>query len=126
VTEKIAKIESTMLGYEDHGILTAYIHLDYGGSGQGAGGYSFDQWDAVTERRITHKCGMDFIAGVLRAAGVDRWEKLPGRTLYALIDEDAQGYGWGGKVVGFRPLPTENGSEFLFSEAFVELEEVPA
>ena len=34
-----AVIQSTMLGYEDHGILTCFLHLDYSGAGQGFGGY---------------------------------------------------------------------------------------
>lgn len=37
-----AKIKSTMLGYEDHGILTCYLILDQAGSGQGFGGYRLD------------------------------------------------------------------------------------
>lgn len=32
---KNARIESTMLGREDHGILTFMLHLSYGGSGHG-------------------------------------------------------------------------------------------
>ena len=32
-----AKITSTHLGQEDHGIFTAWLQLDYGGSGQGFG-----------------------------------------------------------------------------------------
>ena len=35
--KQIAKIESTHLGYEDHGILTAHLYVDYGGSHQGIG-----------------------------------------------------------------------------------------
>ena len=30
---KNAKIESTMLGTEDHGIMTCYLYLDYGDKG---------------------------------------------------------------------------------------------
>lgn len=41
--EKNAIIESTMLGWEDHGIMTFYIGLDYGDEGhQHCGGYSLD------------------------------------------------------------------------------------
>ena len=36
---KNAIITGTYLGIEDHGILTFWLYLDYGGSGQGFGGY---------------------------------------------------------------------------------------
>src|SRR5262249_57170702 len=101
VKEEIAKIKSTFLGYEDHGILTAFVQLEYGGSGQGAGGYAFDEWDG--EKRIFGSEGMEFVAGVLRACGVDSWEKLPGRPVFAIRDAA----GWGGSVIGLKPLPTQ-------------------
>ena len=37
-----ARIRSTTLGVEDHGIFTAWLNLDYGGSGQGFGGWALD------------------------------------------------------------------------------------
>lgn len=65
---KNAIIESTMLGYEDHGILTYFLHLNYGGSGQGFGGY---------------KLGAEYttkvIEGILKAVGVEKWEDLKGK-----------------------------------------------
>lgn len=104
---KIAKITKLNLGYEDHGILTAFLDLEYGGgAGQGAGGYELDTYNGDV-RVPSAKCGA-FVMGVLRACGVDAWEKLPGRTIYAVIEN--------GLVAGLRPLPTEYGSEFMFSE----------
>lgn len=41
---KNARIESTMLGYEDHGILTAFVTVGGDGWGCGFGGYGLDQW----------------------------------------------------------------------------------
>jgi hypothetical protein len=112
--EEIAKVTSTMLGYEDHGILTAYLQLDFGGSGQAAGGYGFDEYDRENDRRVAGACGMEFVAGVIRACGVDRWEKVAGRTVIAIRDTA----GWNGKVIGLRPLPTERGEQFIFADAF--------
>lgn len=109
MNREIAKIRSTTLGIEDHGILTAMLELDYGGTVQGAGGYALDQYDEGQERRVGHRAAGDFILGVLRACGVDSWEKVAGRTVYALRDE-----GFHGKVIGLAPLPTERGEEFLF------------
>ncbi len=76
---KNAKITSTMLGIEDHGILSCMIYLDYGGSGQGFGGYAMDQWSERHGRRIGAAYGAEFILRVLHAVGVERWEDLPGK-----------------------------------------------
>ena len=112
--EKIAKITSTYLGYEDHGIFTAWVQLDYGGSAQGAGGYMLDYYNEESKGRDGRKEGIEFIAGVLAATGVRSWEEVAGRTVLALIE----GRGFGGKVLGLKPLPTERGSEFLFQDVF--------
>lgn len=106
---EIGKIESTMLGYEDHGILTAYISFRFASSGQSAGGMMFS-WRPRGEKERFADAGMAFVSGVLRACGVDCWEKLVGRTVFALREESY------GKIIGIRPLPTEGGKEFLFSE----------
>jgi hypothetical protein len=115
---EIAKVERTFLGVEDHGILTAWVYLNYGGAGQGAGGYAFDSASkhtrfhkAYDSSRVATAFGMEWIRRVLLAFGVDSWEELTGRTVYALREP-----GFGGLVRGFRPLPTETGKEFLFSE----------
>jgi hypothetical protein len=67
---KNAKIESTMLGFEDHGIFTCFLQLDYGGGGQGFGGYT-----------LGGKYGSDFIKAILETVGVNEWEKLPGKHI---------------------------------------------
>lgn len=77
-----ARIVSTMLGVEDHGIFTLMVHLDYGGAGQGFGGYALDgpRKDSQGEfvGRFGSAAGMQCIMDLLNALGVDRWEKLPG------------------------------------------------
>lgn len=76
-----ARVTSTYLGVEDHGILTAWVHLDYGGSGQGFGGYGMDK---PIKENGEHKgregvaWGMEFIRRVLEVTGAESWEKLPG------------------------------------------------
>jgi hypothetical protein len=107
---EIAKVESTFLGYEDHGILTAYIQLSGGSWGQSAGGLMFSWRPRGGEGEQFSEAGMAFVSGVLRACGVDTWEKVKGRTVFALREQRFD------KIIGLRPLPTENGSEFLFSE----------
>jgi hypothetical protein len=83
---KNAKIKSTYLGIEDHGIFTAYLDLDYGGSGQGFGGMSLDgpPGDGGEGNRIGSAYGAEFIMRVLRTLEVGSWEKLPGTHCRAL------------------------------------------
>lgn len=71
-------VKSTMLGVEDHGILTAFLHIDGGGWGCGFGGYSFDTYDKSKEKRVGSAYGTTFIMRVLDVLEVDTWEKLPG------------------------------------------------
>lgn len=81
-----AKITGTMLGFEDHGIFTFMISLDYGGSGQGAGGYALDGWDEKTKSRKGWKFGIDFISRILAVVGVETWESLPGKSIRVKSD----------------------------------------
>ena len=112
--ERIAKITRTLLGYEDHGILTVWLTLDYGGAGQGAGGYGLDSYDKERKVRVAHpECGR-WVAGVIGACGVRNWEDVKGRTVIAIRDNDSD---FQGRVIGLRPLPTEGGQQFMFKES---------
>lgn len=64
---KNAVIEKTMLGYEDHGIFTYMITLNYGGSGQGFGGICLG--GEYTDKSIQ---------GLLKALKLEKWESLVG------------------------------------------------
>ncbi len=71
-----ARIESTMLGFEDHGMITAFVQLKWDGGSQAFGGYN-----------LKHPAyGAAYIEGVLRAVGVDSWEKLKGA--YCRVDAE--------------------------------------
>ena len=109
-TEKIAKIERVSLGYEDHGIFTCMLHLDFGGSGQGAGGYALDAFDEESGQRRGTAYGMEWIIRVMRACGVDEWSDVKGKTVLCLYEPD--GY----FPVGIKPLPTERGEQFIFDQ----------
>lgn len=123
--QDIAKITSTMLGYEDHGILSCMLTVDYGGSGQGVGGYSLDT--PVKDENDRFVCrvgtayGMEFVARIIRACGVQTWEKVKGRTIFVLQDLAADEVAWGtSKVVGIENLPTEGGERFVFADLLDE------
>jgi len=66
-----ARIESTTLGIE-RGMLTYWLHLDYGGSGQGAGGIRLDG-----KARDLFSAA-DYIRVILETVGVENWERLKG------------------------------------------------
>jgi hypothetical protein len=68
-----ARITSTMLGFEDHGIFTAFVFVSADGASQGFGG-----------RFLTGDYTEKFITGVLRAVGVESWEELRGK--YVRVD----------------------------------------
>lgn len=118
MVEQIAKIERTMLGYEDHGIFTVTLTLNYGeGGAQGAGMAALDEPthddDGRFAGRVGTKMGHDYIIGIIRACGVDSWEQIKGRTIIALRED-----GYHGAVIGIKPLPTEPGTPFIFASVF--------
>lgn len=109
--EQIAKIRKVRLGPEDHGIFTCTLDLDYGASGQGAGMYAFDEYNRETDEREATAFGLQWIMRLMQACNVTDFSEIEGTTLIALREE-----GLHGKVIGLRPLPTEGGREFIFSD----------
>ena len=87
-----ARIEGTMLGYEDHGMLTLSLELKYATCGQGFGHNILD--DPVKDkdgrflRREGHAFGMELIGQILKTVGVSNWEHLKGKNIRA--DHDSQ------------------------------------
>lgn len=91
-----AVITGTKLGvhHTDHGILSFYITLDYGGSGQGFGGWCLDDvnkkyLDSGRDRSIPNRVPTELGSGLL--LGIDRlfacdWEQLPGKSCRALVE----------------------------------------
>ena len=87
---KNAKIKDTMLGIEDHGIMTFMLHLDYEGSGQGAGGYSLDtpiKKDGQHWQRVGTAGGMNLVMEIMKVVGVSKWEDLKGKYIRAQADQ---------------------------------------
>lgn len=84
-----ARITSTMLGREDHGIMTFMIYINANNFGCGVGGYSLDEYDKETKTRVFRAESMEAISKVLEVVGVDKWEDLPGK--YIRFEDN----GWG-------------------------------
>jgi hypothetical protein len=86
-------IRKTTLGMEDHGIFTAFLHCEGGGTGVGVGGYCLDcapsqsPFSGDKTRRGT-AVGMDLIMEIIRVVGCQQWEDLPGKRVLVLFDPD--------------------------------------
>lgn len=77
-----AKITGTMLGLEDHGIMTFYVFLEWGCLSQGLGGFALDQYDEKTDKRdIGMGAAIVAIRRILETVGVDKWEQLKGQLV---------------------------------------------
>ncbi len=82
MAERNAVIKSARITNDDHGLLSAWLDLDYGGSGQGFGGYSL----YLPKSYRHHAPGGPNYAGhfiwrVMEIAGVSEWSDLPGMTI---------------------------------------------
>jgi hypothetical protein len=99
MTDTNGVIKSTMLGLEDHGILTAFIQCEFDGSGQGFGGFGFDQPIKDQDGNFLHRegvaWGMEFIRRVLETLDVRSWEELKGTPIRVRRVGDS----WGEKIV---------------------------
>jgi len=114
--KELALIERTSLGYEDHGILTAWLHVAYeeSSSGQGIGGYALDDYkgERGKGRRVGTAWGCEYIARTMKAVGVQTWEDLKGKRVWVLKESGD----WHAKVVGIEGLRSMGGHRFLFSD----------
>jgi hypothetical protein len=77
---KNAVIKSVRITNDDHGLLSAWLMLDYGGSGQGFGGYAL-YLPASFEHHERKSVAGHFIWRVMEIAGVTEWDKLAGKTI---------------------------------------------
>lgn len=79
---KNAVIEKAVITSGDHGVLSAWLHLNYGdSSGQGFGGYALYLPKNFTHHDKGASYAGHFIWRVMEVAGVEEWSKLPGKTI---------------------------------------------
>lgn len=113
---ELAKIKSTFLGVEDHGTLTFSLDLEYeNGTGQGCGSYSFD----VRGGKVPQIATAAIIRRILSVVGVEKWEDLPGKMVYALKPEH------GALVRGLAtgPFLKRKAGVIIFQDVFEEFKE---
>ena len=76
-----ARIRSTMLGREDHGIMTFMIYIDASNFSGGIGGFCLDEYSNDIKARVFRAESMEAISEILDVVGVDKWEDLPGKYI---------------------------------------------
>jgi hypothetical protein len=82
MSEKNAVITKAIITNDDHGLLSAWLMLDYGGSGQGFGGYVLYLPKIFTHNSDSHNdCTGIFIWRCMEIAGVSEWSQLVGKTI---------------------------------------------
>lgn len=77
---KNAVITKATLYVDDHGGLSSWVYLDYGGSGQGFGGYALYLPKGYTFHSTKSFAG-HFVWRVMEIAGVTHWDDLKGKTV---------------------------------------------
>jgi len=91
-----ARIESTSISNADHGVLTAWVHLNGSGWGCGFGGYRLDSHNKALDRLFGIVWGFMFLMRVMETVGVSKWEDLPGKY----VRVRTQGLGGGIAAIG--------------------------
>lgn len=77
-----AIIRGATLSTSDHGVLSSFIDLDYGDSGQGFGGYALFSPEWFSKANYA---GL-WIWRCCEVAGVTEWANLKGKTIRAKYD----------------------------------------
>lgn len=75
-----AIIESADITDSDRGLLDCWLHLDYGGSGQGFGGWALYLPKSYAHHELKSVAG-HFIWRCMEIAGVSNWSQMKGRTI---------------------------------------------
>lgn len=78
---KNAIISSTSIDTGDRGLLTGWLHLDYGGSGQGFGGHILYLPKDYKHHTNKGDFAGHFIFRCMQIAGVERWDEVKGKTI---------------------------------------------
>ncbi len=88
---------------------TFSLNFDFGGDGQqGFGGYCLDTGNGKDSTASTG----DLIRSIIEVCGVEKWEDIKEKTVFALYEKD----GWNQSIIGIKGLPFESNKTFLIKE----------
>lgn len=79
---KNAIIKSVSLSSTDHGCLSSWVFVDYGGLGQGFGGYAL-----YLPKSLSSFAG-HWIFRVMEVSGVTNWDDVVGKTIRVKTDHN--------------------------------------
>lgn len=82
-----AVIESASLSFSERGILDMWLMLDYGGSGQGFGGFALYLPPSFKHHAVQSPAG-HHIFRCLQVAGVEDFKDLKGKTIRVATDKE--------------------------------------
>jgi hypothetical protein len=105
-----AIIESTLLGWEDHGIFTFTLRFNYGTGGQSGGNLCLSYSPRDLDHELFSPIAMPLIAQVMKTVGVREWEQIKGKHIVVLTDKPY------GMVVGIAPF-LGDGRDLIFKDA---------
>lgn len=80
IETKNAIITAARIDMGDRGLLTAWLTLDYGGSGQSFGGYSLYLPASFSHHNLSSPAG-HFLFRCMEVAGVEVWDGIVGKTV---------------------------------------------
>ena len=109
---ELGKVESIYFGREGHGIMTFWVHLDFGDSGQGFGGIVLDKYNEKTKEREGTAHGMDLYMQLLDFFGVEELHKAKGTAVYALRKDGT----YGKSIMALERTKFEGGKVFSLDE----------
>lgn len=116
IYKQLAKITKAFFGIEeDRGFCTFMITLNYGGAGQGFGGYALDKYNKKKDIREGTASGLNLMIEILQLFKVEEFKDLKNRIVYALYDKPDSS--WNRVIIGLEVLPFEEngGKRFLIS-----------
>ncbi len=109
---ELGKVKEVFFGREGHGLMTLWVHVDFGGTGQGFGGYGLDSFDKKRDRRVGTAGGLDLVMRLLDLFDVDSLDKIKGRPVYALRDSET----WNSPITGLETPAFDGGKRLLVAE----------